>query len=176
MTTGSDTGSAPPPRLPFPLQPNERVLQLVRRHWIFLWPRITFYVLLALVPIVVAAMFANHRIVWIIVLLWAAFWVIRALLAWYRYRHDIWVITDQRIVDSNRTSPFNLKISTADLVNVQDMTIDRSGIIRTMMDYGDIICQTAADQQEFRLSGIPDPRSVQALVDHERDRERTRGR
>jgi hypothetical protein len=85
------------------------------------------------------------------------------------------VITNQRIIDSTKTTPFKHKMSTADLVNIQDMTVERNGILRTMLDYGDIVCQTAADVQEFRLPGIPDPRDVQLLVDRERDRERMRG-
>lgn len=176
MTTDV-TNNAPAPSLPFPLHDDERVLALVRRHWIHLWPRITFYAIIALVPVaLVGWCFRDAGIAWIIVLIWVAFWAVRALLAWYQYHNDIWAVTNQRIVDSIRTTPFNLKIATADLVNIQDMTIDRSGPVRTMLDYGDIICQTAADSQQFRLSGIPDPRAIQALVDRERDRERTRGR
>jgi hypothetical protein len=97
-------------------------------------------------------------------------------LNWYRYNNDIWVITNQRLVDSTKTNPFSLKTSTADLVNVQDMTVERSGIFRTMFNYGDIVCQTAADIQEFRMTSIPRPQEVQLLVDKERDRERMRGR
>jgi hypothetical protein len=96
------------------------------------------------------------------------------LFSWYRYRNDLWVITDQRIIDSTRTSPFSLKLSTADLVNVQDMTIERRGIFPTIFDFGDVVCQTAADLQEFRLVGIHHPREIQAMVDRERDRERQR--
>ena len=98
----------------------------------------------------------------------------RVFLIWYRYRHDIWVITNQRLVDSFKSNPFSLRVATADLVNVQDMTVVRNGILRTLLDYGDIVCQTAAELQDFRLVGIPDPRDTQALVDRERDRERTR--
>jgi hypothetical protein len=56
------------------------------------------------------------------------------------------------------------------------MTVLREGIFRTLFNYGDIVCQTAADIQEFRLVAIPRPQDVQLLVDKERDRERTRGR
>ncbi|MEX0750946.1 MAG: PH domain-containing protein, partial [Dehalococcoidia bacterium] len=68
-------------------------------------------------------------------------------------------------------------LSTADLVNVQDMTVERSGLLQTTLNYGDIICQTASTSAgDFVLSGIPRPQEVQLLVDKERDRERTRGR
>ena len=114
------------------------------------------------------------RVFWIASAVWMLYWAVRMLLNWYRYHNDIWVVTNQRLIDSTRPTPFNLKLSTADLVNVQDMTVEREGVLPTMLDYGDIVCQTAADMQEFRLPGIPKPREVQLLVDRERDRERTR--
>jgi len=169
----------------FPLQDNERVLRVCRRHWVYLWPRTVFWALVGLVPPVAAGILlsrAGHydglaaRIFWIAAAIWLLWWAVRILLNWYRYHNDVWVITNQRIIDSLKSSPFSLKMSTADLVNIQDMTVERSGVLRTMLDYGDIICQTAADMQEFRLTGIPDPREVQLLVDRERDRERSRVR
>ena len=58
------------------------------------------------------------------------------------------------------------------------MTINRNGLFKTMLDYGDVVCQTAGfgAAEAFRIAGVPNPREVQALVDRERDRERTRVR
>lgn len=174
-----------PPRLPFPLQDDETVLKLCRRHWLYLWPRTVFMTLLALAPVIVVAVLLSKadaldgtigKVFWIAAAVYLLYWAVRILLGWYRYHNDIWVVTNQRIIDSTKTTPFNLKISTADLVNIQDMSVERDGIVRTLFDYGDILCQTAAEMQEFRLAGIPHPREVQALVDRERDRERLRTR
>jgi hypothetical protein len=181
VVTTDETASTPSQeRLPFPIQPGERVIQLCRRHWIYIWPSIALQALFGVVPLVVAAFALSaiglHGIASTIV--WAALGVhfayrgVRALLTWYRYHNDIWVITSQRIIDSYKRQPFSLRIATADLVNVQDMSVERDGLLRTMLDYGDIVCQTAAEMQDFRLAGIPKPMEVQALVDRERDRER----
>jgi hypothetical protein len=167
----------------FPLQANERVIQVCRRHWMYLWPQSALWAVFALAPVIVAAWLLSlvdtfdgtpFKVWGIASIVWLGYWAVRILLNWYRYHNDIWVITNQRLIDSTKTSPFRMKLSTADLVNVQDMTVEREGIFQTMLDYGDIVCQTAADMQEFRLPGIPKPREVQLLVDRERDRERTR--
>ncbi|HWO74107.1 MAG TPA: hypothetical protein VNN21_11190 [Dehalococcoidia bacterium] len=169
--------------LPFPLQEGERIIQLCRRHWIYLWPTILAQALIGLVPVAALGILLLEidayeglaaQAYWAVSVLWALYWAARMFLSWYRYQNDIWAITNQRIVDSYKRHPFSLRISTADLVNVQDMSIEREGILRTLLDFGDIVCQTAAEGQDFRLSGIPDPRAVQALVDRERDRERFR--
>lgn len=171
------------PSLPFPLQDGERVIQVCHRHWIYLWPNIALHLVWALVPPLAVALIlsaldaydgAVARVFWVVSALWLVYWGVRAFLVWYRYHNDIWVITNQRLVDSYKRHPFSLRVSTADLVNVQDMTIEREGLLRTLLDYGDIVCQTAAELPDFRLAGIPDPRETQALVDRERDRERLR--
>ncbi len=159
------------------------MIKLCRRHWIYLWPQIAAFSLLGIIPPIALGILLDKaggfkdigaKIFWVAALIYVAYWLSRALLAWYRYHHDIWAITNQRVIDVYRRHPLNLRIATADLVNVQDMTIVRNGLLRTVFDYGDIVCQTAAEQQDFRLIGIPDPADVQALVDKERDRERLR--
>lgn len=169
--------------LHFPLQDNEQVLKIYRRHWFYLWPRSIFYAIAAIVPVVVAGFLVEKaaglggtagKVFWIAALVYLLYWIVRIFLNWYRYNNDIWVITNQRIIDSTKTTPISLKLSTADLINVQDMTVERNGLFRTLFNYGDVVCQTAAEQQEFRLIGIPHPEEVQLLVDKERDRERLR--
>jgi hypothetical protein len=185
MATNATAAARKDGALHFPLQDSEQVLEIQRKHWIYLWPRIALMALAAIVPVIVLAVIVSKtsglggtagKVFWVVALVYLVYWAVRIFLNWYKYNNDIWVITNQRLVDSTKTNPFSLKISTADLVNVQDMTVERSGIFRTMFDYGDIVCQTAADVQEFRLAGIPHPQEVQLLVDKERDRERMRGR
>jgi hypothetical protein len=180
MTADAMTG-AEDLHLPFPMQQSERVVLLCRRHWIHLWPRSVLLAIYALVPpLVISLLIAKYweyeglqaRIFWIIAAVWLLYWALRIFLNWYRYNNDIWVITNQRIIDSVKTNPFSHRLSTADLVNVQDMTVERRGILQTALNYGDIVCETASDGGDFVLAGIPRPQDVQLLVDRERDRER----
>jgi hypothetical protein len=172
-------------RLPFPLQDGEEVIVVCRRHWMHLWPRTVLWLLLAIVPVAVLYWLLFNvgdveglaaRIFWIGAALYLIFWALRIFLNWYQYDNDLWVVTNQRIVDCIKPTPIGLKISTADLVNVQDMTVERRGLLQTMLNYGDIICQTAADNRDFVMGGIPRPQEIQLLIDKERDRERLRSR
>ena len=183
MVTTDETTSTPESGgFPFPIQADEHVIQVYRRHWVYLWPSIALQALFAIVPLIAAAVLLSAigldgivaTIIWAALGVHAVYRVLRAFLTWYRYHNDIWVITNQRIIDSYKRHPFNLRVASADLVNVQDMTVERDGLLRTMLDYGDIVCQTASEMQDFRLAGIPQPMAVQALVDRERDRERLR--
>jgi hypothetical protein len=57
---------------------------------------------------------------------------------------------------------------------VQDITVEKTGIVATVLNFGDVICQTAGTGQQFRISGVPHPQNIQLLIDKERDRERQR--
>jgi hypothetical protein len=166
--------------LPIPLQAGEHVIQLFRRHWWYLWPYTAWLVVIAIVPVAVAAwlldaigilddlgMFATIPAV-----LWLGYWLVRAAFNWYRYQNDIWIVTNQRIVDSFRSNPFNKRVSTADLVNLQDINVEKRGFTSTMLNYGDVVCKTASSGEGFTIGGVPNPEEVQRLIDGERDRSR----
>lgn len=169
------------PRLPFPLQEGESVTILCRRHWWFLWPQTIVFILAAAVPVAIVAFLLDLAGIlddlgiwfWLVALVWLLYWAARGLLNWYRYHHDIWVITNQRIIDSFKAHPFNLRVSTADLINVQDMSVHKDGILPTLLNFGNIDCETAGGvEQDFKITGVPRPEELQLLIDKERDRER----
>ena len=170
--------------LPSPLQGGEIVLQLIHRHWWYLWPRSILLVVLAIVPVIVSALIFDSMgilddlgiIFWLVWLAWVGWWGVRLALIWYRYYNDIWVITNQRIIDSFKSHPFSHRLATADLVNVQDISVEKIGFVATTLGFGDVVCQTAsgAGGGAFRNIGVPQPASVQLLIDKERDAERNR--
>lgn len=179
------TPQAVPQKFEFPLQDGENVLQVSRRHWWYLWPNIGLKTLFMLGPVLVLWFIFDavgaydgigRQIFWVLSLLWVAYWGVIVFLIWYRYRHDIWVITNQRVVDVYKQNPFNLRVSSADLINVQDISVQRKGILQSTLNFGDIACQTSGARDVFLLTGLPHPTATQALIDKERDRERLRVR
>jgi len=171
------------PNVPFPLQQGEQVLRVVRRHWWFLWPYTLWLVIVAVAPVVVIALLFDAIGIlgdlgwffWVPALLWILYWGFRALFNWYRYQNDLWVVTNQRLIDVFRSNPLNKRVSTADLVNVQDMRVERRGITATILGYSDLLCSTAGTEGgSFTINGVPQAEELQLLIDRERDRERMR--
>jgi hypothetical protein len=167
-------------KLPFPLQESEKVLLICRRHWIYLYPRLVAYVVAALLPVIALVLvlrFADAggvvlKIAFAVAALWLVFWAAKALLLKYRYDNDLWTITDQQLIDSTRSSPFSLRMTAADLINIVDTEVVRSGILATLLNYGDIRVETAGERENISLPAVPHPQEVHALIDKERDRER----
>lgn len=165
-------------KLPFDLQQSETVVRQFRRHWMYLYPRVALQAFIGTLPIAVLTIIAwmgpglgstTGYIVLALDVLWAVYWLVRIYFTIYRYNNDVWVVTDQRIVDSLRRHWFHHRMASADLVDVEDIAVQREGFIPTMFNFGDLRCQTAGALPNFVLSGIPDPSGVLGIVDAARD-------
>ncbi len=165
-------------KLPIDLQNNERVIRLVRRHPVFFITRLGIVGLGGWIPVLILLVVAasTQNTVRVLALFAAGFWLLGWFIAtyftWYRYQNDIWIISNQRIVDSLKKNPFSHNFSSTDLINIEDMSVAKNGILPTMFDYGDLRCQTAGMQDNFVLSGIPKPSRILTIVDQARDASR----
>ncbi len=165
-------------RLPFELQSDESVLLFARRHWIYFYSQLALIILAGIVAtigvvLIVLSTFGFDGVfgkaVGVALILWAGYWGVRAYFHWYRYQNDIWAVTNQRLVDSIKRNWFHHQMASADLVDVEDIRVVRQGILNTMLNYGDVQCQTAGEVPNFVLDGIPDPARTLAVVDAARD-------
>ena len=172
---------APPPagiKLPFTPQQDESVLVFCRRHIVYLVTRLVRVAAAGILPIIAVLWLAAvtfglggtaGKVVLGLALLWAIYWAIRGYFAWFRYQNDVWVVTNQRIIDSIRNNWFHHRLASADLVDIEDINVVKEGLFATAFNYGDVRCQTAGEVPNFILAGIPRPTDVLAAVDAARD-------
>jgi hypothetical protein len=111
----------------------------------------------------------SGLVVLVLSAIWLLFWAIRGYFTWYRYQNDIWVVTNQRVVDSLKRHWFHHRMASADLVDVEDIAVHREGVLATAFNFGDVRLQTAGELPNFVLSGIPEPSNVLGMVDAARD-------
>lgn len=163
---------------PVTLQAQEMVILATRRHWLFLWPRTLGMLVAGVVP--AGALVAGVAIVTglggvaglvagVAAALWLAFWLVRAYFNWYRYHNDVWMVTNQRLVDSLKRHWFHHDLASTDLVDVEDISVEKRGILATALNFGDVRCQTAGVQANFVLAGVPHPSDVLSTIDAARD-------
>jgi hypothetical protein len=180
----ADTASQTVQKAPVRLQDGEHVVQIVRQHTWFLVGKI----------IVSALIFIGFAVVLdltngpggIFSTSWSPWFFIIGLIItllicfslWYAYRNNLWAITNQRLIDSTKNVPWRQTLSTADLVNVQDVNVVISGIAASIFKFGDVNVQTSSISQGMVLKGVQDPEQVLTLIDKARDaarREQFRG-
>lgn len=159
------------------LKTGEKILFEVRRHWFVIVSESTLIILLALLPFIVLAASSTAHLSpeffyvilflcagWLLVL-WSIFFII-----WTNYYLDVWIVTDQRIIDIEQLNLFNRVVSEFRLDRVQDITIKVNGLIATFLGFGDIHIQTAGEMEKFLIRDAPDPYAVKDKIIKEHDR------
>jgi uncharacterized membrane protein YdbT with pleckstrin-like domain len=147
----------------------EQVILVLRKHfatniaWIF-----GAIILLLLVWVFWLAGFfpesISGRYQFLIVLLWTLLvfgYSVEQFLIWF---FNVYIITNERIVDIDFANLLHREISDADLDKIQDVTVRSSGIAAAIFHYGDIFIQTAAERQVFEFHSVPQPELVSRVM------------
>ena len=161
----------------------EQIILLLRQHW---FTQLS-WVLIALAMLFLPLIFnvipiidflpSNYRFMAILFwyLLVIAF-VYEQFLSWF---FDVWLITDERIVDIHFSNLLYKQVSEAKIDNIEDVTYNQGGVIKAMFDYGNVSLQTAAEQRNFEIKDVPHPNRVVAVLNElklEEEQEKLEGR
>jgi hypothetical protein len=162
----------------------EKVLLVLHRHWFDISSQFlvvigmlflllgSFIVLPRVFPAIDQG--ANHNLfLFLENLFFMLAWIILFLI-WVDYYFDVWIVTDQRIVNIEQKGLFSRVVSELGLEKIQDITTDVKGVIPTFLNYGDLQVQTAAEQERFLFHNIPDPYEVKSVIMNFRERSEKR--
>ncbi len=158
----------------FPSQRSkEKVYLLLRRHW-FTYVIFVIITLLMVTPLVVLLIywflnpesFGGIAVNFLILGVPAYSLSIIALLLYgfVDYYLDVYIITNQRVVDIKQDGFFKREIAELHLHQIQDVSAKVKGIFPTTMHYGDIYIQTAGEKENFYFKSIPHPYRVSKLI------------
>lgn len=155
------------------LSPNETVLLAIRKHWyVFAGPMSRFILLLLAPPLalVLTPLFYPNLIrseFRPIINFFLSVYVMGlesyAFMRWLDYYLDVWIITDQRIIDIEQRGLFNRQTSEIAIERVQNVTVEVAGLIPTMLKFGNIKIQTAGEG-EFTISQVPNLDQARELI------------
>lgn len=162
----------------FELEPGEHVVLQVRKHWFLFLGELLPFAIIAVIPFALpkilplapplaqyAGLFDYTTPimraalgVWLLIT-WTSAWG-----AFTRYFLNAWVLTSQRIVNIKQRRFFSREVSSLFLSRIQDVTTNVTGILFSLLGIGDIKVQTAAEDVEFVMRGIPHPEQMRDLV------------
>jgi len=147
----------------------EKIILLLRRHWITNLRWIFSAIGLILAPAVLSVfpllasfpvqLQAKALVLWYLLVL--AF-IIQQALSWF---FNVGIVTNKRVVDIDFFSLIHKRISDAELDRIQDVTFSVSGAIRTLFNYGTVYIQTAAERPEISFEKVPDPALVTKVLE-----------
>ncbi len=155
-------------------KPGEEILMVVHRHWFDILSQffIIFIMLLMFFGgfIFVPAFFPFFKESFgvnlffflqntFLIFTWMLFFLI-----WIDYYFDVWIVTNERIVNIEQKGLFSREVSELELENIQDITVDVLGIIPTFLNYGELFVQTAAEKERFVFHNVPDPYTIKDSI------------
>jgi len=142
----------------------EKIILLLRRHWVtnigwFLMAVLMIYVpfILKIVPLLD---FLPSRFRLVLVMMWYLItlaFIFEEFLIWF---FNVYLVTDERIIDVDFISLAYRRITDAQIEKIQDITYQTGGLLKSIFDYGDIYIQTAAEKQRIDFESVPSPDKV----------------
>ncbi|MFA5135600.1 MAG: PH domain-containing protein [Patescibacteria group bacterium] len=80
------------------------------------------------------------------------------------YSFNVFVITDERIIDIDQRGFFDRTVSETTYDKIQDVSFRIKGIAQTLFKYGHVVIQTAGTQANIELHGVKEPERVQQTI------------
>lgn len=152
----------------------EQILSVIHRHWFNILSHffIIFFFLLILIGSFLFFPFffsefsgvAYWRFFLFLENTFFLFLWLFGFLLWVDYYFDVWIVTNERIINIEQKGLFVREMSELHFASVQDVTSEVIGVIPTILNYGDVTVQTAAEKGRFVFRQVPDPYKVKDLV------------
>ncbi|NLD46025.1 MAG: PH domain-containing protein [Clostridiaceae bacterium] len=151
----------------------EDVYILLRQHWAVNLPSLIKVLLGIIFPFIVIFIISvlpgegELFPVSYIICAWIAWYIILLtysilkFLSWY---FNAYIITSDRIVDLDFYGLLSHKISSASLLNIEDVSSGHFGLWQNLFDFGTVRIQTAAETAEFRFDNVPKPGYVKDKI------------
>ncbi|MEK7632052.1 MAG: PH domain-containing protein [Patescibacteria group bacterium] len=158
--------------------PGEQVVLLLHRHGFVALRIVLVYCLLALVPAAAWVLLgtrttalndatsAGFAVITILLASYALVWGLLFFVSWLNYYLDVWIVTNERIINIKQVRLFHRTVSEQKLYRVQDVTWEMQGVLGNMLKFGNVTIQTAAEQSKFTFEHIPDPEGVAKSIMH----------
>jgi membrane protein YdbS with pleckstrin-like domain len=155
--------------------PEEKPVLMLRRHWIDVLRMFLFTFMLLIVPIGTLIFFGvtgSHVFsspLWgpmASVLFMSYFFIvfILTLTEITDYWLDVWIVTTERVINTEQLGLFHRIVSELHLRQIQDITSEMQGLLETFLTFGDVYIQTAAAKVRFQFKNIDNPDQVKIKI------------
>jgi hypothetical protein len=149
----------------------EIIIKIIRRHWFNILEQ--YFIIIGIIFLMLASLYflplyftQNNEMKiflfiesFLLILIW-----IYSFIIWIDYYFDVWIITNERIVNIEQKALFVRTVSELKFDKIQDVSINIIGLIPTILNFGDVHVQTAGNTERFLFHKIPDPQKIKGLI------------
>lgn len=153
----------------------ENIIVVVRRHW---WVLVKYFgtmivqlaigVLVVVLLLLAGVDFLNEGLPQLLLVLGGSLYLLFVwvffLHHWVDYFLDVWIVTDERILNIVQNGLFSRTVSEVSIVNIQDVTAITHGKMQTLLDFGDVSIQTAAEEGRFLFDNVANPEGIASRI------------
>lgn len=157
-------------------KPYETIKYFLRQHPLMFMPTLALFIILIGVPFAIYFLInALYPSLWTnpsiypLGVLSASIYYLSIYLFFYsqfiEFYLDIWIVTNDRIIDIEQEGLFARTISELDLYRIQDVTTEVNGLFPTIFNYGNVIVKTASATTHIIFRHVSHPNEIrQALI------------
>ena len=146
-------------------RPDEEIILLMRQHpWVLAK---SAFILIIVILVIFLSFFIwkvnNISLGLLIVAI--IFMVIYIAVCWYSFANNIFILTNQRLIKIDQKGYFNRKVSEAELDNIHNVNYEIKGIIKSLLNFGDIkISTVASETSTIIIDDIENPHYIQEKI------------
>lgn len=155
--------------------PDETIVLFLRRHWIDLFRIFAFTTVMIALPVIIGAAMTLGDSTILQNIFWGPFltltlfaYLLMVLILTFTeltdYWLDVWIVTTERIINTEQAGLFNRVVSEVYLYQIQDVTSETKGFLATFLTFGNVYAQTAAERERFEFKNIDNPDDVKIVI------------
>ena len=159
------------------LLPDEYVIAEMRRHPLVVFLDLLLFGFLMIIPIIIYAFvsignvaLSDYPVVMAFIVLATSVYYLYIWLftlhSLMDYVLDIWIITNERIIDMEQKGLFALSLSEQEIYRIQDITAEINGVLPTLFNYGNVYIQSAGEKERFIFKQIRNPKEIVQVLSH----------
>ena len=156
---------------PLPGVDEEKIKFFIRRHWASMLGTIILIIFMIILPPSLVTIFLynsnieiNSIIRLALILTGSIYYLMIAsfsLVQWISYYYNVFIITEDEIIDIVQQGIFNRQINQISIVRIQDVSGEIKGILPTLFTYGNVVAESAGEKtQTYIIENIPNPMEV----------------
>jgi len=162
---------------------DEEVILFMRAHIVTNVPWILLVIILLILPItVVPVLFSMGALPTLSIgvsIVLTLFWYLGifsySLLKFLYWCFNVYIVTNERVVDVDWYSVINRDVTTAQIRQIQDVKGIQSGVFAGIFDFGIVYIQTAGTEPNFEYTNVPHPQLVVKKIQELKQQEEIEG-
>lgn len=163
---------------------DEEVVLLLRAHVITNVPWIVVMIIALLLPLIIGPLLISFNVLPSLALgtgiVLSLFWYLGvftyAFLNFLYWFFNVYIVTNERLVDVDWYSVVNRDMKFADLTSIQDVTAGQFGVLAGIFDFGDVKIETAGTEPNIIFAKVPHPQIVSKKIQELREKEQVEER